>query len=97
MAITELEDATVPMDAVAQPKKTQTRREYVVLGCTDEREQEWWKLPENGWGFNEQTAKEDAVSKLPPDEQEGTFVGIPVRSWKPSTRALETRTRTRWS
>lgn len=97
MSIAEVDEAvTAQMDAVA-PKKTQTRREYVVLGCTDDAGAEWWKLPENGWGINERTAKEDAVSKLTASEREGTFVGIPVRSWKPSTRALETRTRTRWS
>lgn len=80
----------------SSPRRKQEPREYVVLvGGGDPGE--WWELPHRGSGINEQTAKEDAVSKLPEDEQVGTFVGIPVRSWNPKERSIETRTRPRWT
>lgn len=86
--------AEQPVDQV-KPVRKQEAREYVVL-CALDRPGEWWQLPENGWGVNEQAAKEDAIGKLAPDEQTGTFVGVPVRSWKPRARSVETRTRPRW-
>lgn len=87
----EQQTATEP---ASKPKHE--AREYVILAAMAEPG-EWWQLPDNGWGVNEQTAKDNAIAKLPPDEQTGTFVGVPVRSWKPRERILETRTRTRWS
>lgn len=95
MAIAPPDTAEVQTQVEPNPSPN-PKREYVVLAVMSEPDQ-WWQLPDSGWGVNEQTAKEDAISKLPPDEQAGTFVGVPVRSWKPRTRVLETRTRPRWS
>lgn len=98
VAENETVNETDIVETVTQPapRRQQNKREYVILSG-DDRGDEWWKLEHNGWGFNAQDAKEDAVSKLAPDEREGMFVAIPVRSWKPSKRAIETSTRTRWS
>lgn len=96
MAVAVVDQPQVEPVSEPAPETQDRRREYVVLTAMS-TEGEWWQLPHNGWGVNEQSAKEDAISKLPPDEQVGVFVGVPVRSWKPRKLVLETRTRTRWS
>lgn len=88
--------ADAPRPEPAPSRRKQEPREYVVLAASVAQPDEWWQLPHTGWGANEQAAKEDAVSKLPADEQTGTFVGIPVRSWNPKARTIETQTRPRW-
>ena len=82
------------------PEKTPAEtREYVVLARwtgTDEADGHWIELG-CAHGSTPKQAMATVVAGLPADEQEGTFVAVPVRNWTPLTRRTETVVKASWS
>ena len=64
--------------------------EYVVLRQVDDVN--WREL-----GRRAASTDTQAIKAVVPAEKEGTFVAVPVRSFRPRTRKVETKTVDRWS
>lgn len=67
--------------------------EYVVLAhLGGEHEDDWRQV-----GRAEADTDIQAIKAVVPKEEEGTFVAVPARSFRPRTRKVETKTVDRWS
>lgn len=74
--------------------------EYVVLAATHEREGEghWRELGGNPVeASNDRAAIREATKGLNAEQRAGVFVAVPLRSWQPRTRAIETKEVDRWT
>jgi hypothetical protein len=75
-------------------------REYVVLAADPaaaKTNAEVWVAIGKRAGTSAKQAIEAVVSDLPAAEQDGTFVAVPMRSWRPLHRKTETITKALWS
>lgn len=69
--------------------------EYVVLRKKDEG---WAEMQSGPYtASNDQQAIREATKKLTAEARAGTFVAVPTRSFRPRTRAVETKEVDRWT
>ena len=64
--------------------------EYVVLALIAEGD--WRQV-----GRTEADTDIQAIKAVVPNDEEGTYVAVPRRSFRPRTRKVETKTVDRWS
>lgn len=94
-AAATLDKPTEPETEPEPEKKSNEPRDYIVMtvGPTDV---EPCFIVGRGAGVTNKQAIADVVDKLPVDEQDGTFVAIAVRSWRPMKRTTQTVTKASW-
>jgi hypothetical protein len=69
-------------------------RRYVVLRQLDVKSQ--WSFVCDVPATTDRQAIAAALEANPDIEQEGTFVAVPARSWRPATRRVQQVTKTSW-